>query len=191
MTKNLPLSKEAPVPVSLDDHNVFLFMEHFENETVKPVIEFILRKNMMPVAKRPKYLQLVINSPGGEVPSAMALIDVMKGSAIPVHTLGLGQISSCGILTFMAGSKGNRVLTPNTTILSHQYSWGSVGKEHELIAATRAFDLVSEKMMSLYRSCTGLSDKKIREFLLPPQDIWLSAEEAVKHGIADKIKKMY
>ena len=128
----------------------------------------------------------------GKVENYLAdVIDTMKGSSIPIHTLGLGQISSCGILTFMAGAKGHRVLTPNTTILSHQYSWGTSGKEHELIAASRAFDLISEKMIGLYRSCTGLSDKKIREVLLPPQDIWLSAQEALKYGIADKIKKMY
>jgi ATP-dependent protease ClpP protease subunit len=46
-------------------------------------------------------------------------------------------------------------------------------------------------MLAHYKKCTGLNEKKIREILLPPQDVWLSAEEAVKHGIADKIKKVY
>ena len=158
-------------PVSLEDHNIYLFMDDFNNEKIRPVIDFILRKNMMPVGKRPKYLQLIINSPGGEMPSAFALIDVMKGSAIPIHTLGLGQISSCGILTFMAGTKGHRIITPNTTILSHQYSWGSVGKEHELLARVKEFDLTSQRMLNLYKSCTGLPEKKIRELLLPPEDV--------------------
>ena len=112
----------------------------------------------------------------------------MKGSAIPVHTLGLGQISSWGLLTFMSGHKGNRVLTPLTSILSHQYSWGSMGKSHELFARVKEFELTSARMMKLYKHCTGLSEAKIRECLLPAEDVWLSAEEAVEMGIADQIK---
>jgi ATP-dependent Clp protease protease subunit len=91
----------------------------------------------------------------------------------------------------MAGKKGHRVITPNTSILSHQYSWGSSGKEHELFAQVREFELSTERMIAHYRKCTGLTEKKIREVLLPPEDRWLSAEEAIKYGIADKIKEVY
>jgi ATP-dependent Clp protease protease subunit len=115
----------------------------------------------------------------------------MKGSKIPIKTVGLGLIASCGILTFMAGTKGRRVVTPNTSILSHQYSWGSRGKEHELFATMREFELSSERMLEHYKKCTGLTEKKIREVLLPAEDVWLSAEEAKKYGIADKIVEVY
>ena len=67
----------------------------------------------------------------------------------------------------MSGAKGKRIITPNTSILSHQYSWGSTGKEHELFARVREFELSSERMMQHYKKCTGLSEKKIREVLLP------------------------
>ena len=122
--------------------------EDIKNEfkmLLKPVIDFILRKNLMPTNVRPKHLTLIINSPGGELPSALALIDTMKGSAIPVHTVGLGMIASCGLLTFMSGAKGHRVLTPNTSILSHQFSWGSDGKAHELFATVKEFELLQKK----------------------------------------------
>jgi ATP-dependent protease ClpP protease subunit len=46
-------------------------------------------------------------------------------------------------------------------------------------------------MIEHYKKCTGMSEKKIRQVLLPPEDIWLSADEAIKYGIADKIKKVY
>ena len=42
-----------------------------------------------------------------------------------------------------------------------------------------------------YKKCTGMPEKKIREILLPAEDVWLTAEEAVKHGIADKIVTVY
>jgi ATP-dependent Clp protease protease subunit len=176
---------------SLESNNSYFFCEDFSNKTVKPVIEWILGNNFLPNSQRPPHLTLIINSPGGEMPAAFALIDVIKGSAIPIHTLGLGQISSCGILTFMSGEKGHRTLTPNTSILSHQWAWGSYGKEHELMARVREFELTSQRMINLYKHCTGLSETKIREVLLPAKDVWLSAEEAVELGIADSIQSTY
>jgi ATP-dependent Clp protease protease subunit len=170
---------------------VYFFCDEFSNKSVKPTIEWILGNNFLPNSQRPQYLTLIINSPGGDLPAAMALIDVMKGSAIPIHTLGLGQISSCGILTFMSGEKGHRTLTPNTSILSHQWAWGSYGKAHELFARVREFELTEARMVALYKSCTGLSEQSIKDFLLPAEDKWLSAEEAIKYGIADSIKTTY
>lgn len=175
----------------LEDHNVYLFMDGFDDKSVKPVIEFILRKNLLPPKSRPPFLTLIINSPGGELASAFALIDVIKGSAIPVRTIGLGQIASSALLTFIAGEKGHRTITPNTSIMSHQYSWGQAGKEFELIARVKEFELTADRMLALYQNCTGLSEKKIREYLLPEKDVWLSAEEAVKLGLADNIKKTF
>jgi len=46
-------------------------------------------------------------------------------------------------------------------------------------------------MIAHYRKCTGLTEKKIREVLLPAEDVWLSAEEAIKYGIADEIREVY
>ena len=175
----------------LNDNNIFLFMDDFDSKTVAPVIEFILEKNLLPASKRPKHLTLIINSPGGEMSAAFALIDIMNGSSIPVHTLGIGQISSCGILTFMSGEKGHRVLTPNTSILSHQWTWGSFGKSHELVAVQREFELTDERMMNHYKKCTGQTEATIKKYLLPPEDVWLTPREAVKYGIADQIVDFY
>ena len=184
----LASKKELP---SLEENNVYLFMDGFDDKTIRPVIEFILRKNLLPVKERPSHLTLIICSPGGEMPSAFALIDVMKGSSIPIHTIGLGTIASCGLLTFMAGAKGHRVVTPMTSIMSHQYSWGQGGKHHELLSTVKEFELTSERMLKLYKTCTGLDEKTIRKYLLPASDVWLDADEAVKFGLADHVKDTY
>ena len=170
---------------------IYYMADGFTYESTKPIVNWIIEKNLLPSKDRPKELTLIINSPGGSVHAAFGLIDTMKGSAIPVRTVGLGMIASCGVLAFMAGEKGKRVLTRNTSILSHQYSWGSGGKEHELFARVKEFELSSERMLEHYKKCTGLTEKKIREILLPAQDVWLTAEEAVKHGIADHIVDTY
>ena len=157
--------------------------------TSKDAIEFILKQNVE--KKKQKRLQFLICSNGGDVPSCFALIDVMRGSGIPIHTVGLGVIASCGLLLFITGDKGNRILTPNTSILSHQYSWGSWGKEHELFAQVKEYELSSQRLVKHYKKCTGLKEKEIREYLLPPEDVWLSGYEAKKLGICDSVKSVY
>ena len=163
-------------------------MEEISLQTVKSATEWILEANF--AEERPEMLNLIITSPGGDLNAAFALIDVMRGSAIPVRTIGLGQIASAGLMIFIAGEKGQRILTPNTSILSHQYSWGAIGKEHELFAQIKEFDLTTKKVIDHYKKCTGLADKKIREVLLPPQDVWLSPIEAKKLGLCDDVKEL-
>ena len=194
ITNPVPLTAGTTSPTTssednptLRDRGVFIISDVFNAVLAKNVVTWILESNLSPNRKY-ENLTLIINSPGGEVNSAFAIIDAMKGSFIPVHTIGLGQISSCGLLTFLAGTKGHRILTPNTSILSHQWSWGSIGKEHELLASVKQYGLITEKMIRHYQAHTGLEESVIREKLLPAHDVWLSAEEAKEFGIADEIR---
>ena len=191
MAVNMPTEIEVEKPHSqlLQDHGMYVFMDDVDNETIKPVIEWILAENHV-VKKKKKELLLMICSDGGSVSDAFALIDVMKASAIPIKTVGLGCIASCGLLMFMAGARGSRVLTPNTSILSHQYSWGSGGKAHELFSITKEFNLTHARMIEHYKDCTGLDEDIIKQKLLPPSDVWLSAEEALELGLCDYISDL-
>ena len=175
----------------LNDNGVYLLMEGINNESCAKIIEWILQENLKKDKDRKPNLKILISSPGGDVNACFALIDVMKGSKIPIHTYGIGMIASCGLLLFLTGQKGYRILTPNTSILSHQYSWGSFGKEHELFARVKEFNLTTDRVINHYRKCTGMTEKQIRKYLLPPEDIWLSAEEAKNYGICDEVKEMY
>lgn len=172
----------------MEKNGMYLFMERVKDSTVKPVIEWIISENLK--TEKKEYLTLIICSPGGSVVSGFALIDTMKGSSIPVRTIGIGMIASCGLLLFIAGDKGNRILTPNTSILSHQYSWANGGKEHELFGAIKEFTNTSKRLITHYKRCTGLTEKQIRKHLLPDTDKWLNAKEAKKLGICDKVKVM-
>ena len=167
-----------------------VFMGDVTQETMKPLIDWIISENFNQKEKK-RELTLGICSPGGDLNACFALVDVMKGSKIPIRTIGMGMIASCGLLMFISGEKGKRILTPNTSILSHQYSWGSYGKEHELFAQVKEYDLTTERIVNHYKKCTGLSEKDIRKYLLPPHDVWLSANEAKKLGLCDKIQATY
>jgi len=174
---------------ALADNGMYVFMGAVDHESVKPIIEWILHENFV-VKKKRKELLLMICSEGGDMSAAFALIDVMRSSNTFIKTVGLGQIASAGLLIFLAGSPGRRVLTPNTSIMSHQYHWGSDGKHHELLATMKEFDLTQKRMLAHYTECTGLSEDAIKQHLLPPHDVYLSAEEAMSLGICDSISQL-
>ena len=167
-----------------------IFMEDVTQESMKPLINWIIAENFNKEKKKEE-LTLGICSRGGDLNACFALVDIMKGSKIPIRTIGMGMIASCGLVIFISGEKGRRILTPNTSILSHQYSWGTYGKEHELFAVVKEFDLTTRRMIDHYKKCTGLSEEDIRKYLLPPQDVWLSAKEAKKLGLCDSITATY
>jgi ATP-dependent Clp protease protease subunit len=173
----------------LQEAGMYVFMGEITDDAIRPIIEWILVENHV-VRKKKKELLLMICSEGGAMESAFALIDVMRASSIPIKTVGLGSVASSALLIFLAGTPGRRMLTPNTSILSHQYSWGSDGKHHELFAMTKEFGLAQQRMMDHYRVTTGLDEEVIKQRLLPASDVYLSAEEALALGICDFISDL-
>lgn len=170
---------------TLEDRGVFLFTGEVDDEQCADTIRWIIEENF---EQRHKFLTLIINSPGGYVSSGFSVVDVMMGSKVPIRTIGLGIIASMGLLMFIAGKKGERILTPNTLIMSHQWSGANFGKEHELMAGMKANMLISDMFIRHYRKHTGLTEKKIRKYLLSPSDIYLTANEAKELGICDQIR---
>jgi ATP-dependent protease ClpP protease subunit len=174
--------------VKEDEQSYFLLMNEISYESVQPVIEWILGANF--AEEKPEQLTLLICSPGGLLSSCYALVDVMRGSSIPVATVAIGEIASAGTMITMNGHPGMRFCTTNTSIMSHTYSSGSFGKHHELIAAVKDFELTDKRIIETYKRCTGLSEKVIREVLLPASDVYLTPEEAKKYRIVDHIKDL-
>ena len=130
---------------ALQDNGMCLLMGPITDDTVRPVIEWIMHESVVR-KKRQRELLLMICSEGGDMAAAFALIDVMRSSSVPIKTVGLGQIASAGLMVFIAGAPKRRVLTPNTSILSHQFAWGTSGKVHELFATMREFELTHQRM---------------------------------------------
>jgi len=172
---------------SLKDKGIFFISKSFDNELAKDVVTWIFESNF-DEKRNYDHLTLIINSGGGSVDAGFAIIDAIKGSALPVHTLGIGMIASMGLMTFLAGAKGHRALTPNTAIMSHQFWSINIGKQHELLAAQKEFDLLGNKITRHYKQTTGLNERQIKEILLPAHDVWLSAAEALDYGICDEIR---
>lgn len=177
---------------SLSDHEqiangpVYLLFGDIDCETARDCVAWILNKNLQ--TDRCSMLNLFVCSQGGELNPAFAIIDIMNTSQIPVRTIGLGQIASAGLMIFMNGSPGERILTPYTSIMSHRFSGGSEGKFHELVAVQKEFELTNERMFEHYRRCTNLNDEQIEKYLLPSQDVYMDALTAYEHGLCDEVK---
>jgi ATP-dependent Clp protease protease subunit len=189
MTKQDIIDNDESLSYSeaLQESGIYVFMDNVTSESVKPIIEWILYENHISKTRKSELL-LMICSEGGDLSAAFALIDTMKSSKIPIKTVGLGLIASCGLLIFISGQKGRRFLTPNTSILSHQFSAGSEGKSHELFATMREFELTNKRILDHYKVCTDLSEDIIREKLLPAQDVWLDHDDALKLNLCDHIE---
>src|SRR6056300_357654 len=183
-----PPKMEAP-GTYLRENGVLYLNNTFDKDTIHPLILQITEYNLMPEEVQPSEIKLIINSPGGTVFWAWQLIDAIKMSEIPVITIAQGLAASCGVLTLMAGDK--RIATHNTSIMSHTYAWGSMGKEGELYAKIKEFEMASERMLEHYKKCTKKSKTYIRKNLLHPHDEWMTPEEAVKHGIIDEVWETY
>lgn len=188
MAQEIENTDKSPGQI-LQDNGMYVLMGEIDHDSVKPVVEWILHENYV-LKRRRKELLLMICSEGGDMSCAFALIDTMRSSAIPIKTVGLGCIASAGLMIFLAGTPGRRVLTPYTSILSHQFSWGSDGKAHELFATMKEFTLTQARMLAHYKQATGLSEEEIKTALLPPHDVWLSAEEALALNICDAISEV-
>ena len=153
-----------------------------DENSITPVIKWILAEN---IAQRHKQLNLFINSCGGDLYQAFGLIDIMKSSKIPVATNGVGSLMSAAFLIFMSGVKGKRFITKNTSIMSHQFSTFYEGKEHDVKASEKETRYIKQRMLDVMKESCSMDERMIKRKLLPPSDVWLSAEECVELGVAD------
>jgi ATP-dependent Clp protease protease subunit len=177
--------------VSADDKIESAFLEnhiHFINgdineDSVGKAIRWIIFEN----TKGNEPLTLYINSDGGNLPDAFALIDVMRMSKVPIRTIGIGSICSSAFLIFAAGTKGHRLIGQNTTVMCHQFTESSEGKFHDLKTKLKENQRMNDRMVSLLVECSNLIEREVKTKLLPPSDVWLSANELVELGIADSI----
>lgn len=161
---------------------IIYFSGEFNKENVDKVVEDILYLNDKDKIKE---ITLIINSVGGYVGDAFALIDIIEMSKKKIRTVGLGYISSCGLLTFMSGDE--RLVSNKAMILSHQFSGGKHGKYHELVGERKIEDYLNERIISHYKRHTKLSRKVIKDKLLCATNTWLTPQEALKYNITDKI----
>ncbi|KAI9312889.1 ATP-dependent Clp protease proteolytic subunit [Dichotomocladium elegans] len=133
-----------------------------------------------------KPISLYINSPGGSVTAGMAIYDTMQYIQSPVSTLCNGQACSMGSLLLAAGEPGRRYALPNSSIMIHQPSGGAAGQASDIIIHAREILRVRDRLNRIFQKHTGIRDiEKIEQMM--ERDNFMTAEEALKFGLVDKI----
>ena len=134
-----------------------------------------------------KDISLYINSPGGEVTAGMAIYDTMQFIKPDVQTIVMGQACSMGSLLAQAGSAGKRMLLPNARHMIHQPSGGSRGQATDMLIQVTEILKMKQVLTEIYVKHNS-AGKTFEEFTADMErDNFMSAQEAVDYGLADKI----
>ena len=141
--------------------------------------------------KLPVYI--FINSPGGSMHVASAIVDTMKAledAGSKVYTINVALAASAAAIIYSAGTKGCRYAYPSSRVMFHQgrYS-GGLGedlKAEDLEIYKRELDIANDMFISLLATASGLNKAKVKELM--SKDSYFSAKEAMKLGVVDKIK---
>ncbi len=134
-----------------------------------------------------KDIHLYINSPGGSVPSGLAIYDTMQFIKPDVRTICVGIAASMGAFLLSGGAKGKRMALPNSEVLLHQMSAESEGQVRDIEIAAKQLVKLKGKVNQLLAKHTGQPITKIEKDT--DRDFWLNAEEAKEYGVIDEIIK--
>ena len=148
-------------------------------------------------ANADKPIKLFINSPGGSVTAGLAIYDTMQFIKCPVHTYVMGQACSMGSFLAQAGESGKRFVLPESRTMIHRVSSGTPGtsgsvhvQELQFEDAKRHYEesqKINKRLTELYvkHNTAGKTYEELFETM--KFDTFLTAEEAVENGFADKV----
>lgn len=132
-----------------------------------------------------KDINLYINSPGGSVTAGLAIYDTMQFVKPDVTTLCTGFAASMGAFLLTAGAKGKRSALPNSRVMIHQVSGGFRGQASDVEIHAKETLFLKRRLSEIMAKHTGQSFETIERDT--DRDNFLSAEEAQKYGIIDKV----
>ena len=126
-----------------------------------------------------------INSPGGSVTAGMGIYDTMQYIKPDITTIVMGQAASMGSLLAQAGTKGKRFILPNSRHMIHQPSGGAGGTASDIEISYKEIIRWKKVLTDIYHKHTGQPVDKLEIDM--DRDTFMTAEESVKYGLADKI----
>ena len=132
-----------------------------------------------------KDIYLYINSPGGVVTGGMAIYDTMNFMQYDVVTYCIGQAASMSTVLLAAGKKGKRFALPNSEVMIHQPWGGAEGRAADIEITAKQIVRTRERLNKIMAENTGQPLSKIEKDV--DRDYFMTAEEAKKYGIIDKI----
>lgn len=130
-------------------------------------------------------ITIYVDTYGGSIHAANLIHDAIRMCPCPITTVGIGKVMSSGVLILSTGDPGFRNITKNTRVMIHNVSGGCIGTSSELNTEVDEINYAQEIYCKMISEYTGQSTKQIKEDM--GRTTYMSAEEAVKYGIADNI----
>jgi ATP-dependent Clp endopeptidase proteolytic subunit ClpP len=177
-----------------DTFNKIKFWEHVDDDTCDALIEDIkavedkltdLQKNYNIPFENLPHIEIHINSGGGSVFAALAVVDYIKASKFKFTSVIEGYAASAA--TFISCICDRRLITEHSMILIHQLSAGVIGKMAEMVDEINVCHKLMNVIIKMYREHTNIDIKSIKRIM--SRDIFWNAEESLKLGIVDEIIK--
>ena len=132
-----------------------------------------------------KDISLYINSPGGSVTAGMAIFDTMNYIKCDVNTICVGLAASMGSFLLAAGKKGKRFSLPNSEIMIHQPLGGTHGQASDIAIHAEHILKTKRRLTRILAEATGQPIEKVERDM--DRDFFMTADEALRYGIIDKI----
>jgi ATP-dependent Clp endopeptidase proteolytic subunit ClpP len=133
--------------------------------------------------------EFYLSTHGGSASDMFAIYDVMRQvrKDCEIHTIGLGKVMSAGVLLLAAGTRGKRKIGKNCRVMIHSVLAGNEGPLHNLENELEEIKWTQQRYIQSLIEETKMSQSTINKLLQKHVNIYLSAEEAVKYGIADEV----
>jgi ATP-dependent Clp protease protease subunit len=134
-------------------------------------------------------IEFLLSTPGGSADDMFALYDIMRvvKEKCPIVTFGIGKVMSAGVLLLAAGTKGKRKIGKNCRVMIHSVIGGNVGPLHNLENEMNEIRYIQNAYLKALADETNMTYQQLRRMINRKVNVYLSAEEAVKLGIADII----
>lgn len=165
----------------LKDRIVFLTGEITDHSANTIIAQLLFLESEDPK----KDIFLYVNSPGGVVNAALAIIDAMNHIKPNVSTICVGIAASGGALVLAHGQKGKRFALPNAEVMIHQPLGGVSGQASDIAITAENIIKVKKKLNKMMAEATGQKLERIEKDV--DRDYWMDADEAKKYGVVDKI----
>lgn len=135
-------------------------------------------------------IKFLVSTFGGNAVDMFGIYDCMRmvqSGGVEIHTVGSGKVMSAGVLLLAAGTKGQRLIGKNCRVMVHPVVGGAHGASHDIQNEVEEILQTQKQYVECLANETKLSISRLNKLISEKRNIYLSAEEAIKYGIADKI----
>lgn len=135
-------------------------------------------------------IAMMISTHGGTASDMFSILDIMdmvKERTCDIETIGIGKVMSAGVPILAAGTPGKRAVGRNCRIMLHNVMAGTGGTIFSMENELEEIKWIQERYIETLANYTKLTPSKIKKLLKTQKDVYISAEEAIKMGIADQI----